>query len=86
MNTIAIISTLCLALCPIQQTLRCIKEGHSNGLAGGGLILWLSGCILMLIYLITTPGSDIYVIINFVMSLVMSSIQNFYKIFPRKIK
>jgi len=83
MNTIAIISTLLLALCPVQQTIRCIKEGHSRGLAGGGLILWISGSTLMLVYLCATPGSDIYVIINFSMSLLMSGIQNFYKIFPR---
>ncbi len=84
MNTLAIIATLFLALCPIQQTIRCIKEGHSDGLAGGGLLLWISGCSLMLIYLLINPGSDIYVILNFTMSLILSSIQNFYKFFPRK--
>lgn len=84
MNSIAIIATLCLALCPIQQTIRCIKDGHSEGLAGGGLILWISGCTLMLLYLLMTPGSDIYVILNFTMAIILSGIQNFYKFFPRK--
>lgn len=84
MNSIAIIATLFLALCPIQQTIRCIKEGHSDGLAGGGLILWISGCSLMLIYLLMTPSSDIYVIVNFIMAVILSGIQNFYKFFPRK--
>ena len=84
MNTIAFIATFLLTLCPIQQTLRCIREGHSDGLAGGGLAMWFFGCLLMLIYLFMTIGSDIYVIVNFCFALCMCSVQLFYKLFPRR--
>ena len=84
MDIIATIATIILVLCPSQQTLRSIREGHSDGLAGIGLLMWLSGCILMTIYLLSIPTSSIYVIINFVVSIVMASIQTYFKFFPRR--
>jgi uncharacterized protein with PQ loop repeat len=84
MQTLAILGTLLLFLCPLPQTIGCIKNGHSDGLNGYGIIMWFIGCSCMVAYLVIVPGTSVFVICNFCFGIVFSLVQGFYKLFPRK--
>jgi uncharacterized protein with PQ loop repeat len=79
----AFIGTSLLFLCPLPQTIMCIKNGHANGLSGYGLFMWMFGCLCMFVYLISLPQPSMYVIVNYGVGVCFSVIQLFYKLFPR---
>jgi uncharacterized protein with PQ loop repeat len=84
METFAIIGTSLLFLCPLPQTIMCIRNGNADGLASSGLMMWMFGCLMMFIYLMSLPNTSIYVLINYGVGIIFSFIQCFYKAFPRK--
>jgi len=76
-------STL-LALCGIPQALACYKQGHSNGISWTMLIMWHSGILCMMIYIL--PTRDVPLILSYAVSAVTISVMLFYKCFPRETK
>jgi uncharacterized protein with PQ loop repeat len=81
-NIIGIIAMLCLMTATIPQAIKSIKDGHSKGIAGGYLILLLTGFSLMSIYLLLTKPI-IPVLVNYASNIVMMLVVGYYKIFPR---
>ena len=84
MEALAILGTSLLFLCPLPQTIMCLRNGHADGLATGGLLMWMFGCTFMFWYLMLLPNTSIYVLINYGVGILFSSVQCFYKLYPRK--
>ena len=76
------IYSLAFALSGAPQMLRSIKDGHSNGVADGTMILWMLGELAGLIY-----GVGIWqlpIIFNCLLNTICVGIICWYRIFPRK--
>ncbi len=81
-------STVCLGLGGIPQGYKSWKEGHSEGLSWGLLLLWQTGELTMLGYSIPLKGfqgSWPVFLIALVNAIVAGVILRF-KLFPRKIQ
>ena len=76
-------STL-LALCGIPQAVMAVKQGHSNGISWSMLLMWHSGIICMMIYVL--PTRDVPLISSYAVSVVTISVMLWYKCFPRENK
>lgn len=74
---------ICLMCAAIPQAIKSIKDGHSKGIAGGYVILLLTGFSLMSIYLILTKPV-VPVIVNYLCNIIMMLTIGYYKLFPRK--
>ncbi len=73
---------LCLASATLPQVYKTIKEGHSNGMAGGYIVLLLSGFSLMSTYLLLTK--PVWpVLLNYLINITMMLTIGYYKLFPR---
>jgi len=83
---LAILGTSLLFLCPLPQTIMCIRNGNADGLAVSGLLMWMFGCFCMFLYLVNLPQVSSYVLINYGIGTVFSMIQCFYKLFPRRVR
>jgi uncharacterized protein with PQ loop repeat len=46
--------SILLALCAIPQAIKCIREGHAKGIDNTFLVMWASGELLLLAYVIQT--------------------------------
>lgn len=66
----------------LPQVIKTVKEGHSEGLAGGYIVLLLIGFGLMTTYLFLTKPV-IPVITNYLFNILMILILGYYKLFPR---
>lgn len=77
------IAAACLALCGLPQAIQSIRDGHSNGISDGFLILWSAGEVLTLIY-IWDNARLLPLLMNYSSNILFLSIIIFYKIFPRK--
>jgi uncharacterized protein with PQ loop repeat len=81
-NILGFFAMVCLVCAAIPQAIKAVKEGHSNGVAGGYIALLLAGFISMFIYLaIVKPIWP--VMVNYAFNIVMISIIGYYKLFPR---
>lgn len=77
------VAMVCLMTATIPQAIKSIKDGHSRGMAGGYLILLLSGFSLMSAYLLLTKPI-IPVLLNYFANIIMMLVVAYYKLFPRK--
>jgi uncharacterized protein with PQ loop repeat len=84
-NIIGYMAMTCLIIAAIPQVIKSIKEGHSNGIAGGYIILLISGFSLMATYLLFTKPI-IPVLINYMFNIMMMLTIGYYKLFPRSPK
>jgi uncharacterized protein with PQ loop repeat len=82
-SLIGYIAMACLITSGIPQALRSIKQGNSNGIAGGFIILTLSGFVLMSLYLLLTKPI-IPVLLNYSCNIIVMSVIGYYKLWPRK--
>ena len=57
--------SMLLALCALPQAYKSVKEGHSRGVSGLFLIMWLLGEILMQIYVGYVHGYDMPLLVNY---------------------
>lgn len=76
------LGSIFLALCAIPQAWLSYKQGHSQGISVGFLLLWTFGEIFTLAYVL--PKFDIPLIINYSANLGFLAIIWRYKFFPRK--
>jgi len=72
------ISALCFSLSPLPQVVKCIKEGHANGMSWGLILLWLLGELAAITYVF--PKQDIPLLANYFLNLIWLSIILNYKI------
>lgn len=72
---------LLLAVCAVPQAYLSLKQGHSEGVALGMLILWLSGEILTLLYVL--PKMDWPLIVNYAANILCIGVICWYRFFPR---
>ncbi len=79
---IGYISSIALAVCTVPEVIKSIKNGHSNGLSWGFLLLWYLGAICGIIYIL--PLRLLPSMLNYVLSIFLLSIISWYKLFPRK--
>jgi uncharacterized protein with PQ loop repeat len=79
---IGYIAMACLACATLPQVYKTVKEGHSNGMAGGYIVLLLSGFSLMSTYLLLTKPVWPVLINYFINTTSMLTI-GYYKLFPR---
>lgn len=68
------------ALCGLPQAITSIKQGHSRGISSWFLFLWLSGEILMQIYVIGKHGMDLPLLVNYWFNTILILIIIKYKI------
>lgn len=71
-----------LAICSLPQAIMAVKEGNSNGISYGFLILWSLGEIFTLLYIL--PKADIPLLLNYTSNILFLSVIWKYKLFPRK--
>jgi len=76
------IGAIFLACCGMPQALQSWKEGHSNGLSWGLILLWLFGEIFTLAYVI--PTGNLPLIFNYIFNIIVILVMLRYKIWPRK--
>jgi len=76
------LAMICLMTASIPQAIKSYKDGHSKGMAGGYLILLLSGFTLMTTYLFLTKPI-IPVVINYISNIIMMLVIAYYKLFPK---
>lgn len=72
----------CLITAAIPQAMKSIRDGHSNGIAGGFLILLLAGFGLMSLYLVLTKPI-IPILINYLCNIILMLVISYYKVYPR---
>lgn len=53
------------AFCGLPQAYQSYKEGHSRGINSGLIWMWISGEILMQIYVMLKHGFDMPLLINY---------------------
>lgn len=70
-----------LAVCAAPQAYLSLKQGHSNGVALGMLMLWLFGEIFTLAYVL--PKMDWPLIVNYVANIVFIGVICWYRFYPR---
>jgi uncharacterized protein with PQ loop repeat len=75
------IGAICFAICGLPQCLKSVSDGHSDGIAWGFLILWFTGEVFTLIYVL--PKMDWPLIFNYACNLIFVGIIIRYKFRPR---
>lgn len=76
------IGSIIFAICGFPQAIKSYKDGHSNGIGWGLIILWELGELLTLIYVLTKKEYPL--IINYIFNLISVSIIFWFKLFSRK--
>jgi uncharacterized protein with PQ loop repeat len=72
--------SIMFALCAIPQAWQSYTDGHSNGVNWLFLILWLSGEIFTLIYVV--PKKHWPLIFNYIANVLFILIIVYFKIYP----
>lgn len=72
--------SICLAICGLPQAWQSFKEKNSDGISWGFLLLWAFGELFALAYVY--PKSDIPLLLNYFVNMLIVSIILFYKIRP----
>ena len=78
------LGAILFAACGIPQAVKCVTDGHSEGLSWAFLLMWLGGEILTIVYV--WPKSDWPLIFNYLFNLVCLAIMLVYKLKPRSKK
>jgi hypothetical protein len=78
------IGSFFLAVSGLPQAIKSYIDGHSKGMAGFTVLLWLWGEMLMLLYSMYFYGNDIVLVLNYFMNFLLVAIIFKYKYYPRK--
>ena len=81
MELIGWLGSICFALCALPQAVMSYRQGHSDGMSWGLLLLWMVGEILTLIYV--APKAHWPLIFNYAGNLVLLQVIIYYKMWPR---
>lgn len=76
------IGSIAFAICALPQAYQSYKDGHSNGVTWGLIVLWWIGEWCSLIYVI--PMMKWPLIANYVGNIVFVGIITYYKIWKRR--
>lgn len=82
LEVIGWIGAICFAICGLPQAIKCFRDKHADGLDWFFLILWFTGEICMLIYIL--PELLIPLIVNYFANLMFVMVIIYYKIFPQR--
>ena len=82
LQTIGWLGSIFLAICGLPQAILSYKQGHSNGISLGFLLLWTLGEIFTLIYI--APTLDGPLLFNYISNLIFLSVIWKFKIKPRR--
>lgn len=77
------IGAFCFALSGLPQAYKSWKDGHSDGIAHGTIILWLIGESAMLAYALYFYTTDFVLTVNYTFNLLLVSIIFKYKYWRR---
>jgi uncharacterized protein with PQ loop repeat len=75
------ISAISFAVCGIPQAVKCYRDGHSEGISHGLLILWMLGEVTGIGYAISLTSFPLFV--NYLFNGIFVSIMLRYKYWPR---
>jgi uncharacterized protein with PQ loop repeat len=81
-EVIGIIGSVLMSICTIPQTVKCVVQGHANGLSLISLIITLIGSCCILTYMIYS-NVGIIIMFNIIVLIITMSIQIKYIIWPR---
>jgi uncharacterized protein with PQ loop repeat len=84
-ETIGWLGSILFAFCAAPQCIMSIRQGHSNGVSSLLLIMWGTGEILSIAYVLLKHGIDLPLLFNYLMNIIFVSVIMFYKFLPRKI-
>lgn len=59
------VASFLFAFCGAPQAYKSYKEGHSDGVSGGLIWMWLIGELLMQIYVYLKHGFDMPLLVNY---------------------
>jgi len=85
-EVIGIIAGICFALSALPQALKSIKERHSDGIATGTIILWLTGEVCAILYTLHLWRETLPIFLNYFLNLLFVSVILYYKLKPYKCK
>ena len=74
-------STICLAVCGAPQAYKSWKEGHSENMSWGMVLLWLTVEVFLVLYAAMDLNGP--VLANGVLNTVISGLIVYYKVWPR---
>lgn len=77
---------LLFAFCGLPQSIQSYRQGHSNGISNLFMGMWLSGEILMQVYVYMKHGMDYPLLVNYWINTLFCIIILKYKFFPRNYK
>jgi len=83
-NLIGWFASLSFSLSALPQAYYCYKHGNANGISFLFILLWGSGEILTLVYVLLKHGYDLPLVTNYLMNLLFLFIILKYKLFPRR--
>lgn len=84
LELIGLIGATAFALSGVPQAIRSFREGHSDGMSHGTIILWLSGEGAMLVYALGKYTSDYILICNYLANFLVVGVIAWYKYLPRR--
>lgn len=84
LKLIGLIGATAFALSGVPQAIRSFREGHSDGMSHGTIILWLSGEGAMLVYALGKYTSDYILICNYLANFLVVGVIAWYKYLPRR--
>lgn len=77
LQVLGFLGSILLAVCAIPEVVRTVKDNKCH-LGWNFLILWFSGEVSMLIYII--PMGDLPLLLNYILNTILLSIMLVYKI------
>lgn len=80
------IGAFCFALSGLPQAYKSWKDGHSDGIAHGTIILWLIGEGMMLAYALYFYTMDFVLTVNYTFNFLLVSVIFKYKYWRRKVE
>ena len=81
MDLIGYVGSIFLAICASPQAWQSYKQGHSEGISTGFLLLWTLGEIFTIAYVI--PKADIPLLLNYSCNIIFLAVIWRYKLWRR---
>ncbi len=78
------IAGLLFAFCGLPQAIQCYKQGHAKGVSSTFILMWLTGEILMQVYVLEKHGFDMPLLVNYWINTIFALVIVRYKYWERK--
>jgi len=78
MEILGWLGSILLQLHTIPQVFTCFKQKHARGFSNSFLVMWVLGCMLMLLY--TVPTGKLPLIINYALNMTTGLVVSYYKV------